>query len=126
MAGTCIPNSFRHIKDFIYFQIQQGEGLLGVIIRFDTFYDAAEHMCHVLDVEINSPAELAGLQPMTDYLLGTVDVVFKNTDILFDVLRVNVDKPVEFYVYNSSTDEVRLCVLMPSQDWGGTFLKSIK
>lgn len=83
-------------------------------------------MCHVLDVEINSPAELAGLQPMTDYLLGTVDVVFKNTDILFDVLRVNIDKPVEFYVYNSSTDEVRLCVLMPSQDWGGTYFKNVK
>ena len=63
-------------------------------------------MCHVVDVETNSPAELAGLQPMTDYLLGTVDVVFKNTEILFDVLSSNLNKPVEFYVDNSDTGKI--------------------
>ena len=48
-----------------------GEGMLGVVIRFDCYLDAEEHMCHVLEVEANSPAELAGLQGGTDYLLGT-------------------------------------------------------
>lgn len=34
----------------------------------------------------NSPAELAGLQPMTDFLLGTAETVFKGkqaTHILY-------------------------------------------
>ena len=96
-----------------------GEGLLGVIIKFDTFHDAEDNMCHILDVDMNSPAELAGLQPLTDFLLGTTEVVFKNSDILFEALSANIDKPMEIYVYNSDTDEVRLTVLMPTSDWGG-------
>ncbi len=38
---------------------------------------------------------------------------------MFDLLIANVDKPVELYVYNSETDEVRQTVLMPTKDWGG-------
>ena len=52
-----------------------GEGMLGVTIRFDTYLDAEEHLCRVLDVEVNSPAELAGLIPGKDYLLGTAEKV---------------------------------------------------
>ncbi len=96
-----------------------GEGYLGVIIRFDTFYEADEHLCHVLDVEVNSPAELAGLQPGTDYLLGTTDLVFKDSNVLYDTLSSHIDKPIEIYVFNIETDEVRIAVLMPSTDWGG-------
>lgn len=95
-----------------------GEGMLGVTIRFDTYFDAEEHLCHILDVEPNSPAELAGLQPDRDYLLGTAEKVFKDTDILFDELKQNLEKPIEFYVYNADTDEVRIVVLMPSDQWG--------
>jgi hypothetical protein len=52
-----------------------GEGMLGATIRFDSFQDAEEHLIHVLEVEANSPADIAGLQPMTDYLLGTAEKV---------------------------------------------------
>ena len=84
-----------------------GEGMLGVTIRFDTYLDAEEHLCRVLEVEVNSPAELAGLIPSRDYLLGTAEKVFKDTDVLFDELADKVEVPVEFYVYNADTDEVR-------------------
>lgn len=96
-----------------------GEGMLGITIRFDTYFNADENLCRVLEVETNSPAELAGLQPMKDFLLGTAEKVFKNTDVLFDELKANIEKTIEFYVYNSDTDEVRVVVLMPSADWGG-------
>ena len=96
-----------------------GEGMLGVTIRFDTFAEADEHLCHVLDVEPDSPAELAGLQAGADYLLGTTEKVFSDTDVLFEELKQSLDKPVEFYVYNCETDEVRVVVIMPSADWGG-------
>ena len=49
--------------------------MLGVTIRFDSYFEAEENMCHVLEVEVNSPAELAGLQPHKDYLLGTAEKV---------------------------------------------------
>ena len=93
--------------------------MLGVVIRFDTYHEAEEHMCHVIDVEANSPAELAGLQSQNDFLLGTAEMAFRDTDDLFSVLQANLEKPVEFYVYNNETDEVRVCVLMPSAQWGG-------
>jgi hypothetical protein len=96
-----------------------GEGMLGVTIRFDTYHDAEYNLCHILDVEADSPAELAGLVPETDYLLGTAEKVFKDTDVLYLELKENVDKPVEFYVYNSERDEVRVVLLMPTDDWGG-------
>lgn len=44
--------------------------MLGVTIRFDTYHDADQHLCHVIEVEENSPADLAGLQANNDYLLG--------------------------------------------------------
>jgi len=95
-----------------------GEGMLGVTIRFDTYHDADEHICHVLEVDANSPAELAGLQPDTDYILGSAERIFKDVDVLYEELQSHIDKPLEFYVYNSLTDEVRIAVIMPSNDWG--------
>ena len=51
--------------------------MLGVTIRFDCYLDAEEHLCRVLEVEPDSPAELAGLIPEKDYLLGTAEKVVK-------------------------------------------------
>ena len=97
-----------------------GEGRLGVAIRFDSYLDAADHMCRVLEVEPDSPAELAGLSPRgTDYLLGTAEIGFSDTDVLHDELSLHVDRTVEFYVYSSETDEVRVVVLLPNAQWGG-------
>lgn len=45
--------------------------------------------------------------------------VFSDTDVLYGELRAHIDSPVEFYVYNSDSDEVRVVVLMPSYEWGG-------
>jgi GRASP55/65 PDZ-like domain len=111
-------------------------------------------------VEANSPAELAGLIPFKDFLLGTAEKVwsradqhlsqlnpnlsqfnpkpaqrpsrprtssnpnpnpkaFKTADILDEELREHLEAPVEFYVYNSDSDDVRTVVLMPSSQWGG-------
>jgi hypothetical protein len=52
--------------------------MLGVTIRFDSYKDAEEHVIHVLEVEPNSPADIAGIKPMTDYLLGTAEKVARS------------------------------------------------
>lgn len=96
-----------------------GEGMLGVTIRFDSYHNAEEDICHITEVDADSPAELAGLMPGTDYLLGTLEKVFKTPEILYEELRTNVNNPVDFYVYNTESDEVRTCVVMPTSDWGG-------
>ena len=73
----------------------------------------------VLEVMPDSPAELAGLEPEKDYLLGTAEKVFKDTDTLFEEVQKFIDSTVEFFVYNTATDEVRVVVVMPTNNWNG-------
>ena len=115
---NCKSKSFRDLV-LIPSRNWPGEGMLGVTIRFDSYHNAEEHLCHVTDVDADSPAELAGLVADSDFLLGTLEKVFKTPEILFDELKENVNSPIDFYVYNSESDDVRVCVVMPSSDWGG-------
>mmetsp|Transcript_15788 Transcript_15788/g.24684 ORF Transcript_15788/g.24684 Transcript_15788/m.24684 type:complete len:408 (-) Transcript_15788:96-1319(-) len=96
-----------------------GAGLLGVTIRLDNYGGADERLIRVLEVEGDSPASVAGLVPMKDYLLGTTAIAFGSTKMLADVLDANLDKIVEIYVYNSDSDKVRVISLMPTYAWGG-------
>ena len=48
-----------------------GQGVLGVSIRFCSFEKANENVWHVLEVQPNSPASLAGLRSNSDYIIGS-------------------------------------------------------
>jgi len=96
-----------------------GAGLLGVTIRLDNYGGADERLIRVLSVEHNSPAAIAGLVPMKDYLLGTTSTSFDSDGILAEVLMVHADRIVELYVYSSESDVVRVVTLMPTLSWGG-------
>lgn len=96
-----------------------GEGMLGVTIRFDTYKDAEEHIIHVLEVEENSPADLAGLIAESDYILGTAEKAFKNPEGLFEILKNNLEHPLEVFIYNCERDEIRTSIIMPTEQWGG-------
>ncbi|VDO94784.1 unnamed protein product [Schistosoma mattheei] len=52
-----------------------GQGLMGVSIRYCSFDRANENVWHVLGVESKSPADLAGLKPYTDYIIGANSVL---------------------------------------------------
>lgn len=96
-----------------------GEGLLGVTIRVDSYADAEENLLRVLTVEDNSPAQVAGLKPESDYLLGTKASSFSSPDVLYQVLLHNEDTVTEIYVYNTESDVVRFVNIMPTYSWGG-------
>ena len=85
-----------------------GQGLLGVTIRFDTYFKADEQLVRVLDVEHNSPAYAAGLKAETDYILGTAEVVFQDSDALTQACLASIDSRLDVYVYNVDDDQVRL------------------
>lgn len=99
-----------------------GAGLLGVTIRLDNYGGADERLIRVLSVEHNSPAAIAGLKPLTDYLLGTTSESFDSDQMLAEVLYVHADRIVEMYVYSSESDVVRVVTLMPTNSWGGGLL----
>ncbi|XP_016321416.1 Golgi reassembly-stacking protein 2 [Sinocyclocheilus anshuiensis] len=95
-----------------------GQGLLGVSIRFCSFEGANENIWHVLEVEPNSPAALAGLRPHTDYIIGA-DTVMNESEDLFSLIETHEGKGLKLYVYNTDTDNCREVVITPNGAWGG-------
>uniref|UniRef100_A0A8C6STJ9 Golgi reassembly stacking protein 2 n=1 Tax=Neogobius melanostomus TaxID=47308 RepID=A0A8C6STJ9_9GOBI len=97
-----------------------GQGLLGVSIRFCSFEGANENVWHVLEVEPNSPAAIAGLRPHTDYIIGA-DTVMNESEDLFSLIESHEGKPLKLYVYNTDTDNCREVVITPNSsgmwDW---------
>jgi hypothetical protein len=96
-----------------------GTGLLGVTIRMDNYMVAEENLLRILDVKPGSPAAKAGLVPNVNYLLGTTMESFENEEVLGDVLYENEDQILEVYVYDTTSDVVRVATLLPSLKWGG-------
>ncbi|KAM6934181.1 Golgi reassembly-stacking protein 2 [Xenentodon cancila] len=95
-----------------------GKGLLGVSIRFCSFEGANENVWHVLEVEPNSPAALAGLRSYVDYIIGA-DTAMDESDDLFSLVETQEGKELKLYVYNTDADNCREVVITPNSDWGG-------
>ncbi|KAG7502403.1 Golgi reassembly-stacking protein 2 isoform X1 [Solea senegalensis] len=95
-----------------------GQGLLGVSIRFCSFEGAKENVWHVLEVEPNSPAALAGLRAHTDYIIGADSVMNENED-MFSLVETYEGKELKLYVYSTDTDNCREVIITPNSDWAG-------
>lgn len=95
-----------------------GQGLLGVSIRFCSFEGANENVWHVLEVNPQSPAEIAGLRPFTDYIIGA-DSVLHETEDLFTLIEAHEGRPLKLYVYNTAEDSCREVTITPNTQWGG-------
>ncbi|NXK35496.1 GORS1 protein, partial [Piprites chloris] len=95
-----------------------GQGLLGASVRFCSFQGANEHVWHVLDVEPASPAALAGLQPYTDYVVGS-DQILQESEDFFSLIESHEGKPLKLMVYNTEADSIREVVVTPNGAWGG-------
>ncbi|XP_066589834.1 Golgi reassembly-stacking protein 2 isoform X2 [Prorops nasuta] len=95
-----------------------GQGLLGVSIRFCSFEGANENVWHVLEVHPSSPAELAGLRPFTDYIIGADSVLHESED-LFTLIEAHESRPLKLYVYNTEDDTCREVTITPNNTWGG-------
>ncbi|NXE46654.1 GORS1 protein, partial [Casuarius casuarius] len=95
-----------------------GQGLLGASVRFCSFQGANEHVWHVLDVEPVSPAALAGLQPYSDYIVGS-DQILQESEDFFSLIESHEGKPLKLMVYNTEADSIREVVVTPNGAWGG-------
>ncbi|XP_044149248.1 Golgi reassembly-stacking protein 1 [Bufo gargarizans] len=95
-----------------------GQGLLGASVRFCSFQGANEHVWHVLDVEPNSPAALAGLQAYTDYIVGS-DQILQESEDFYALIESHEGKPLKLLVYNTETDSCREVYVTPNGAWGG-------
>ncbi|KAM4606408.1 Golgi reassembly-stacking protein 1-like isoform 1-T2 [Polymixia lowei] len=75
---------------------------------------------HVHGVQENSPAHRAGLEPFFDFILSIGNTrLNKESDLLKDLLKANVEKPVKLEVHSTKTQRVRELEVVPSNMWGG-------
>ena len=74
---------------------------------------------HILDVPANSPADLAGLLPYSDYILGTPEGILHGEAGLGELVEDHIGRPLRLYVYNNEYDVTREVTVQPSRDWGG-------
>ncbi|XP_028157115.1 Golgi reassembly-stacking protein 2 [Ostrinia nubilalis] len=95
-----------------------GQGLLGVSIRFCSFEGATENVWHVLEVHPSSPAEMAGLKPFSDYIIGADSVMHESEDF-FTLIEAHEGRALKLYVYNVNDDTCREVNITPNHNWGG-------
>ncbi|XP_024080740.1 Golgi reassembly-stacking protein 2 [Cimex lectularius] len=95
-----------------------GQGLLGVSIRFCSFEGANENVWHVLEVHPSSPAELAGLNPFSDYIIGADSSLHESED-LFTLIEAHEGRCLKLYVYNITQDTCREVNITPNSNWPG-------
>ncbi|XP_052331975.1 Golgi reassembly-stacking protein 1a isoform X4 [Oncorhynchus keta] len=95
-----------------------GQGLLGASVRFCSYQGANENVWHVLDVDVNSPAALAGLQAHSDFIVGA-DQVLQDSEDFFSLIEAHEGKPLKLLIYNTETNACREVVVTPNGAWGG-------
>ncbi|KAK3337113.1 GRASP55/65 PDZ-like domain-containing protein [Cercophora scortea] len=91
---------------------------LGLTLQW-TPLAVVSNIWHVLDVPANSPADVAGLLPYSDYILGTPEGVLHGESGLGELVEDHIGRPLQLYVYNNEYNVTREVTIQPSRDWGG-------
>ncbi|KAF0498160.1 Grasp55 grasp domain protein [Gigaspora margarita] len=95
------------------------DGLIGCSIRYCSYESINEHVWHILDIAPDSPAEMAGLVPTTDYVIGTPHAALRSENDFYELIEVYLGKPLRLYVYNADFDVCREVIIVPNHEWGG-------
>lgn len=66
-----------------------------------------------------SPADLAGLLPYSDYILGSPEGALHGESGLSEIVEDHIGRPLRLWIYNNEYDVTREVTLQPSREWGG-------
>lgn len=102
----------------LHIPIPQDNPTLGISLQHAPLSTVAT-IWHILDVPANSPADLAGLLPYSDYILGTPEGILHGEAGLGELVEDHIGRPLRLYVYNNEYDVTREVTIQPSRDWGG-------
>nr|POE99404.1 uncharacterized protein c1d4.02c [Quercus suber] len=82
---------------------------------------SVEDVWHILDVMPNSPADVAGLLPYSDYVIGSPEPVplLHGEASLGALVERFMARPLRLFVYNHEYDVTRLVTITPAKGWGG-------
>ncbi|CAG8718563.1 2795_t:CDS:2, partial [Cetraspora pellucida] len=82
-----------------------------------TWTDSSED--GLIDIAPDSPAEMAGLVPSTDYVIGTPHKALRSENDFYELIEAHLGKPLRLYVYNADFDVCREVIIVPNHEWGG-------
>ena len=67
----------------------------------------------------NSPADVAGLLPYGDYVIGSPEGLVRGESGLGELVEDFLNRPLRLIVYNHEYDVTRPVTITPSRGWGG-------
>jgi len=94
------------------------DGGLGLSLQWTTLA-TTDDVWHVLDVTPNSPADLAGLLPYGDYVIGSPEGLVRGENGIGELVEDFIDRPLRLQVYNHEYNLTRPVTITPSRSWGG-------
>lgn len=92
---------------------------LGLTLQW-TPISSTEDVWHILDVIPNSPADIAGLLPYGDYIVGTPEGNVHGEAGLGELVEDYLSRTLRLWVYNHEYAVTRLVTITPSRSWGGS------
>ena len=94
-------------------------GWLGLSLQW-TPLSLSEDVWHILDVAPNSPADVAGLLPYGDYVIGSPETpLLRGEAALGELVEAFMNQALRLYVYNQEYDVTRMVTITPARNWGG-------
>ncbi|GAB7356994.1 hypothetical protein MBLNU459_g7826t1 [Dothideomycetes sp. NU459] len=102
----------------IFVPIPAENPTLGIALQWSPLC-STEDVWHILDVMPNSPADVAGLLPYSDYVIGSPEGLMRGESGLGELVEDFMDRPLRLYVYNNEYDVTRMITLTPARNWGG-------
>lgn len=102
----------------LYVPIPADTASLGVALQWCPL-NSTEDVWHILDVMPNSPADVAGLLPYGDYVIGSPDGMLHGEAGLGGLVEQFTEQPLRLWVYNHEYDVTRMITITPSKSWGG-------
>lgn len=67
----------------------------------------------------NSPADVAGLLPYGDYVIGSPEGLVRGESGLGELIEDYINRPLRLFVYNHEYNVTRPVTITPSRGWGG-------
>ncbi|KAK8163033.1 GRASP55/65 PDZ-like domain-containing protein [Phyllosticta citrichinensis] len=102
----------------LYVPIPAENPTLGLSLQW-TPLSSTDDVWHILDVSPNSPADIAGLLPYGDYIIGSPEGLVKGESGLGELVEDYANRPLRLFVYNHEYNVTRPVTITPSRSWGG-------
>ncbi|KAF2470438.1 uncharacterized protein BDR25DRAFT_262345 [Lindgomyces ingoldianus] len=102
----------------IFLPIPATNPVLGLSLQW-TPLSIIEDVWHILDVIPDSPADVAGLLPYGDYVIGSPEGLVRGESGLGELVEDYLNRPLRLFVYNHEYNVTRPITITPSRGWGG-------